>query len=373
LDKEKAELIREKNDLKRDLEAYRPLLEQLQNNTNKIDNFEGRLETSKKETLNNFNLLIRSMQDLSLKNYEQAHESAITLLESSPDNTEALYIAGWLELQFVKGPNNEELLDSGIDRLKQACDLMPKSAAFMAALAVGYRRKARKFSKETNLAAFKDYMREAKKLLEKALEGNQVDNFSGNSTLIDLNGESFYGPLAACYRDLGDSEADFDKAIHYYTEATKLTPLSSYPSGNLAALYLETKQYKEALERFFKTIASARLEISSNARDYYAMMDAAMSFTMLGDFRALRQHLKKDAERIIKTLEGDSSVQDAAQILLDRDEWFNLALNAVKTKETLDVSLGGWERLLKATPDDWTVRQAIEDCMAKIKAKKETL
>ncbi len=273
--------------------------------------------------------LAQAHQELSLSNYAEAYAASRRVLDHDPDNPQALYVAGWLELQFV--PNS---LDQGLEHLKAALHLQQQDwPAALAALGVGLRRKAKKTSGNER----RDLFNQSDGYLKQAL--------GKNHGLLDLNRESFWGPVAGNARDNGR----IDEAIVAYREALRVTPGSSYPWGNLAALYLQKDHadpatWPETLRAFGETLRTAQMELAFSPRDYFNMMDIAMAATMLG--------------------EGDPSQFEYAGRLLDTA----LAQDDA-TDEMLCVSLGGWQRLHAYCPDAWaTVKTQLEAAMSKIEA-----
>ncbi|WP_119067864.1 hypothetical protein [Aggregatilinea lenta] len=257
--------------------------------------------------------LAQAHQELSLSNYSEAYAAARRVLARDEDNPQALYVAGWLELQFV--PNS---LDAGLEHLRAALRLQPDWPAAEAALGVGLRRKARKASGNER----RDLFNQSDGCLRRSL-GLSHD-------LLDLNRESFWGPVGGNARDTGNIEA----AIAAYKDALKVTPGSSYPWGNLAALYMQRSKadpalLPEALQAFRQTLSAAHMELAFNPHDYFNMMDIAMAGTMLG--------------------RDDPAQFGAAAEMLGTA----LALEDV-TDEMKCVSLqSGWQRLHKYCPDEW--------------------
>lgn len=261
----------------------------------------------------NFNDLLQAVQELNLKNYDEAYRMVRQALRRSPENTQALYIAGWLEMQYIAGE-----LDNGIAHLHKAMTLDPDSPSMKAAYGVALRRKALRLQGKERT----DLLTQSEGYLKIAL--------GINKTLLDLNRESFWGPIGGTLRDTGR----IDDAIIAYHEALKVTPSSSYPVGNLANLYLRKasehnlpEHLEEAIRFFRRTTEFAITELSFIPKDYYPMMDLAMAFTMLG------QQDRQNFER--------------------SDEWLENALGLDYSPEMLRVSLGGWHSLSQYCPPEW--------------------
>jgi|GEM_PF-6926396 len=99
-----------------------------------------------------------------------------------------------------------------------------------------------------------------------------------DSNLVDFEGESWHGSLAGLYRRTGQIE----KAKYHYTLAEEVTPLSSYPSGNLARLEIISGS-KNINERYLKVRRLAQLEISINIGNYWAWADLLTAYLVLGE------------------------------------------------------------------------------------------
>ena len=140
--------------------------------------------------------------------------------------------------------------------------------------------------------------------------------------------------MAGILRDRGE----IDKAIKAYEDACNVTPGSSYPHGNLAALYLckakedQNPEWRQkALTLFAKTAKLAEMELSMVPNDYYHIMDIAMSRMMLS---------QKDANALDESLDK-----------------LDAALSAKPAAEMLVVSQRGWQFLADHCPDDWNELQ----------------
>lgn len=307
------------------LEQIRPVEKSLLN----LDENLAAYEKAQKSIQDNIVDLLQASQELSLKNYPEAHRYALEVLKRSPDNILALYIAGWLETQYIPGQ-----LELACQRLNRAIELDKDSLSVKAAYGVALRRKALA-SPDKNIK--NSFFHQSLGFLEQAL--------GVNKKLIDLNRESFWGPMGGNYRDLDQ----IDSAINAYEEARKVTPGSSYPIGNLGALYLlnakrtgDEGSKQKALERFRLTADTSQRELGFSSNDYFVLMDLAMSYTMLGvedekNYGKARQHLEQALSNNIEAAPG-----------------------------MLQVSLGGWQRLLEACPNDWeqvkrTIEAAIQD------------
>jgi len=272
--------------------------------------------------------LFEAAQELQLKNYAQAHAAALRVLSGQDDNPQALYIAGWLELQFI--PNQFE---KGLEHLKKVAEFRNDWPTARAAYGIALRRQA---TKETDPI-------EQQNLFVRA-EGELLAALGQNPYLLDPNQESFWGPIGGIRRDKGNMSG----AIEAYENALKVTPRSSYPLGNLAGLYLEavttdSSYLPRVLPAFENTLDAAVQESILNPNDYFHVMDIAMSSIMLG--------------------QGDAASFRRGQHALDSALKMGSA-----TSETLCRSLdAGWRRLIKFCPAEWTeVRKNLEEAEGKM-------
>lgn len=139
-----------RKELRDELEKIQKLGQEIENNA---VNIKQAVEVNKKYAKimeNTQPILQAALQtnlELRMQNFQQAYEWASQVRELDSENTFALYITGWLQLQYVKenaaGEDDRLLLiEEGIHYLKQAKDLTKDSPSAMAALGVGLRRLA---------------------------------------------------------------------------------------------------------------------------------------------------------------------------------------------------------------------------------------
>lgn len=260
-----------------------------------------------------FSLLVQAYQEQRLGNYQEAYQAVISILDLDENNVQALYLAGWLENQYI--PEKREL---ALARLEKAVQLSPKWPSARATLGVIQRRRA-----VTAVGAAQQ------KLYDEAIR-NISHAMLDNPRLLDPNLESFWGPLAAIYRD----REDYALAQEYYEKACSITPGSSYPAGNLAALYLRDSTVNgtdraRAIARFEQTLKLADAELANDPSDYFVQMDIAMSTIVLSDYAPQKY-----------------SLDEGCRV-------FRAALNSNPTQEVLSVTRRGLKFLVEACPDDW--------------------
>jgi hypothetical protein len=303
--------------LQADLEQYKVLLEE----------FPDQVQANEQLQQNYSDLLIAS-QELRLNNHLEAYAAAMRVLERDKNNAPALYTAGWLELQYIFDKRQD-----GIEKLKRVKEVQPDWPTAQAAYGVGLRRQARSTKNETE-----------KRQLFLQAEGELLGALGKSPHLLDLNQESFWGPVGGIRRELENVSG----AIEAYREALKVTPTSSYPQGNLSALLLKQAQNdiskrEEALDAFKKTFDFASVELAVNPGDYFHVMDVAMSRMMLGQ-------------------RGSGNFAAAFDTL-------DSALSMHVTPEILNTSLqAGWQFLYDNCPDEWgDVKENLETAIEQVK------
>ena len=296
-----------------DFAVYQPTLNTLPDTIAELSQTRTEIDKNLFKLLQIVTDLQRASQELILKNYREAYAAVQRVLERDPTNLQALYMAGWLEFEYV-----DEKLDDGIKHLEKALEQEPGWPSALAAYGVLLRRKGLRSRNPDEKAM---YLAQAEGYLRQALKANRG--------LIDLNLESFWGPLGGILRDTGQ----FEKAITAYENACDVTPGSSYPHGNLAALYLKKVQTGDmtettALDAFRQTRQLAQVELARVPNDYFLIMDLAMASAILG-------HEQEEAF-------------NTAQ------EWLDRALrHPGVTAEMLNVSIRGWGYLRDYCPKEW--------------------
>ncbi len=285
--------------------------------------------------------LLEAHQHLRSEHHQQAYDAAQRVLDRDPDNPEALYISGWLKMQYVKDTG----LDEGIEELERAKELAPDRLAISAALGVLVRRKASEAEEGTP---------ERRALFNEA-QGLLHDALGTNDELLDLSGESLYGPIAGLYRDEGHIES----AIKSYEEAVRVTPGSAYPRGNLAGLYLQRYRQNgdqqtldDALKHFRRTLQLAETRLVLSPDDHFLLMDIAMAQMILAQYPPDRSTREQEL------IEARDRLQEAVDLDRPSGMWLT--------------SLTGWRFLRDACPDDWPmIRESLEQAVTKIEAQKQ--
>ncbi|NJL94549.1 MAG: hypothetical protein HC915_12915 [Anaerolineae bacterium] len=300
----------ENQQMKKLLEEYRPLLQSAVQQSQEFDQqmraAVQRIDEAVETTQQNSNDLLQANDELNLKNYDEAYRLARRVHGRSPENVQALYLMGWLETQYMP-----DQLEAGIEKLRQAMTLAEENPLFKAAYGTALRRQA----SHQRGKAQRDLLQQAEGYLRVALGENDY--------LLDLNRESYWGPVGSILRD----RENLGGAIEAYQAAQKVTPSSSYPAINLALLYLQQarakdgktgqRKFRDALEAFERVVACAKAELYFIPKDYYPIMDMAQAEAILGleDKSRLRESQKwlESAIEIAKEQRSGGEVLRAAQ------------------------------------------------------------
>ncbi len=268
-----------------------------------------RIDDAIKAMYESSRIIQQAEQEMRQENYPESYSFARNLLEQNPDNVAALHMAGWLEINHIKGK-----LDLGIEHLGRLNVLVPDWPSAKAAYGLAMRRKGSEYAKKNEHEKMRRCFAQAEKEYREALEANFY--------LTDFNSESYWGSLGGLLRDRGD----IDDSIEAYENALKVTPRSSYPKGNVAALRFQKGQLEQALKAFELAKKFAEDELRTARGNYYLMMDIAMACTILG---------KNDVNMF----------QEGTSIL-------NSAINLDVGPSQLQISQGGWLHLYKHCPED---------------------
>jgi tetratricopeptide (TPR) repeat protein len=233
------------------------------------------------------------MQDYSgaLATYERA-------LELDEDNPIIHYRLGYVHFQLSHIEFAERCL-------LRSLEIEPDFPPSLAALGYIYRRQAEKMPETIDRDIM---MNKAENLLLTALKMSD--------TLVDEDGESWWGSLGGLYR----RRHQIDQAIAAYQRAAKVTPFSSYPFGNLAMLYSEKRDIDATLKSYEQVERLARDEALAEVGNYYGYADLLTARLVLGKV--------KEAEDTLESVFYTAPAPYALQSLVD-------------TLETLLERLGG--------------------------------
>jgi tetratricopeptide (TPR) repeat protein len=195
------------------------------------------------------------MQDF--KGAQATYERA---LELDPDNPILHYRLGYIHFQLGDIEEAEACLGRSLDIEH---DFPPA----MAALGYIYRRQAEKLPEGVDRELL---MNQAERMLLTALKASP--------TLMDEDGESWWGSLGGLYRRRNQTE----QAIAAYQEASRVTPFSSYPFSNLALLYSDRRDKESMLKAYERVERLARDEALAEVGNYYGYADLLTARLALG-------------------------------------------------------------------------------------------
>src|SRR5690606_34472505 len=109
-------------------------------------------------------------------------------------------------------------------------------------------------------------------------EKNLVRALELSPKLVDADGESWWGSLGGLYRRRGET----DLAIYAYTQASEVTPNSSYAYSNLALLYMQKNDRAKMIDTYKKVEKLAADEVMAEVNNYWAYTDLVTSRLALG-------------------------------------------------------------------------------------------
>lgn len=225
-------------------------------------------------------------RDLRQGNIKSALKTFKRAYEIDGDNPLPAYYLGIIAL-------NTRQEEEARDYFKNALRIDNEFLHAEAALGFTWRRIGEKKEDEKELA---ECFETAENLLLKAL-GN-------DPSLVDFEGESWHGSLAGLYRRTNRTH----EAKHHYRLARNVTPLSSYPAGNLARIAIKSGSNDEDINALYEDVNRlARLEISTDINNYWAQADLLTSMLVLGEseddaFRTLRNLVDAIPELVFDVL-----------------------------------------------------------------------
>ena len=170
-----------------------------------------------------------------------------------------------LRLGYVSTQSGK--LEEARHHLTRALEIEKDFAPAMAALGYVYRRIGEKMEDGVD----RDEM------LNRG-EGKLLEALRISPSLVDDDGESWWGSLGGLYRRRGQ----IDQAIKAYERAGEVTPHSSYPFSNLALLYMQTENRDKMLATYKRVERLARGETQAEVDNYWAYADLLTSQLALG-------------------------------------------------------------------------------------------
>ncbi len=225
-------------------------------------------------------LQLLAEQQVRAHNIETAISTLQNALKIAPDDPSANYLLGYLY-------TTRKQLDEAIEHLQRALEREPEFAPAIAALGLALRRKGDGIdvrAQPERLAERNRYWAQAEERL--------LDALGRDRSLTDADGESYYGTLGGLYRRQGR----YADALRAYEEAHAITPDSSYPVVNLAALYAHQGDTERARAFFRMVEEKALLTLDDDPRNAWARADLAQALLVQGRLEEAR----KEVERLIK-------------------------------------------------------------------------
>ena len=274
--------------LERALEAEQQALRQ------QIKEQLARVSESGRDDFRLLSLQLLAEQQVRSHNVKTAISTLQKALEIKPNDPSANYLLGYL-YTTLKGK-----LDQAIEHLQRALEREPDFAPAIAALGLALRRKGDGIDVEAEperLAERNRYWAQAEERLLDALERDP--------SLTDADGESYYGTLGGLYRRQGR----YEDARRAYEQAHAVTPESSYPIVNLAALYAHQGDTERARHFFRMVEEKARLTLDDDPRNGWARGDLAQALLVQGE--------QAEAQRQMQMLIGQKPPASVLETLLN--------------------------------------------------------
>ena len=222
-------------------------------------------------------LQLLAEQQVRAHNVKTAISTLQNALAIKEDDPSANYLLGYL-YTTLKGK-----IDRAIEHLQRALEREPDFAPAIAALGLALRRKGDAIDVEAEperLAERNRYWAQAEERL--------LDALSRDRSLTDADGESYYGTRGGLYRRQGRH----GDALHAYEQAHEVTPESSYPIVNLAALYAHQGDAERARHFFRMVEQKARLTLDDDPRNAWARGDLAQSLLVQGKLDEAQQQMQ---------------------------------------------------------------------------------
>ncbi len=244
---------------------------------------EEQLEKVAEEGRRSFQLLslqLLAEQQVRAHNIETAISTLRRALDIAPQDPSANYLLGYLH-------TTRKQIDQAIVYLQRALEREPDFAPAIAALGLALRRKG----DGINVAAEPQRMAERNRYWAQA-EERLLDALDRDPSLTDADGESYYGTLGGLYRRQGR----YADALRAYEQAHAVTPESSYPIVNLAALYAHQGDTKRAREFFRMVEEKALLTLDDDPRNTWARGDLAQALLVQGKL----EEAQREMQRLVK-------------------------------------------------------------------------
>lgn len=198
-------------------------------------------------------------------NINLALDLANRALELIPSSVIALNVKAYA-MTWIGSPEFDRILSL----YNRVLEIAPRNEDAMAGKAFILRRKAEKIGIDDPASV--PLFDEAEQIFTALLDENPDH--------VDFYGESWWGILGGLYKRRGKT----DKAIHAYTQVTRVTPHSSYGYINLAQLYGLTGDMDKMLSNYRMVAKTTEQEIVDEAKDasFWTYVDFIISHLALG-------------------------------------------------------------------------------------------
>lgn len=256
-------------------------------------------------------------------------DTAITTLREAHEISPADHVTNYL-LGYLYAARLE--LDAAIAHLQKALDSAPDFAPGMAALGLALRHKGDRITDPDRITERNQLWAQAESRLLEALRRDP--------SLTDADGESYYGSLGGLYR----RQKRYGDALDAYTRAQQVTPDSSYPLINLAAIHMHEGHQPEAQAYFELVLHHATLELDDDPRNVWARGDQAQAYLILKQPQKalveMRKVIEQNPERgVLETVRsGLNFLAESSLKIEGLDEMIHLIDDALRMRDDREQS-----------------------------------
>jgi len=232
------------------------------------------LQTLRQQGQQSFSVLrlqLLAEQQVRAHNLDTAADTLRDALDLDPHNQATNYLLGYLYTQ-------RKDIDRAVEHLERALKADPDFTPGLAALGLALRRRGDALGAAGDEAGRDAAWRQAEVTL--------LDALSRDPRLTDADGESYYGTLGGLYR----RQKRYYAALDAYEQAHRVTPRSSYPITNLAAIHKHEGNDEQAAYFYQRVVEMARFKLDDDPLDLWARCDLAQARLALGEpVKALQQ------------------------------------------------------------------------------------
>ena len=232
----------------------------------------GEAQTTAQSAFRVLRLQLLAEQQVRSHNFETAIDTLEQAYALLPDDHATNYLLGYLY--------SRKDIDQAIVYLERALQLEPDFTPGVAALGLALRRKGDKITAPALFNERDLYWAEAESKLRAAL--------NKDSRLTDADSESYFGSLGGLYR----RQKHYYAALDAYERAYDVTPDSSYPAINLAAIHKHLGNDDSAATYFQRVVQLAVLTLDDDPRDVWTRCDYAQALMVLGDAGAAMKQIQ---------------------------------------------------------------------------------